>query len=92
MQDIQMVKAKFGERMRYLIEAQGWTIIGFCKTTGISYSLFYKYVNGETEPGVTNLLRIAEALKVSADCLLGIFHTLSYSIMRTYYHLLSLYR
>lgn len=35
------------------------------KETEISYNSIHGYVNGKIEPSLTNLFRIAEALKVS---------------------------
>ena len=59
----------FGERLSEL--AKGNKIAVFCKKANISTSQFYRWKNGENQPTVYNLCKIAKSLERSVDYVLG---------------------
>ena len=61
----------FGKRLKELRKANGYTIEEFAKLVGISRSSLGYYENTDRLPDVEVLARIADALNVSADYLIG---------------------
>ena len=61
----------FGKRLKELRKANGYTIEEFAKLVGISRSSLGYYENTDRLPDVEVLSRIADALNVSADYLIG---------------------
>lgn len=60
---------ELGRRMDKAIKDAGLTVLALSFETRIGESLLRRYVNGKTEPGASNLAKIADALGVSADWL-----------------------
>ena len=63
------IRPSFGERLSEL--AKGGKIAEFCDRAGISTSQFYRWKNGENQPTVYNLCKIAKSLDRSVDFVLG---------------------
>jgi len=66
--------AKFSETGRRISEARerrGWNRNQLAKASSLSWANLVRYEEGENEPSAGKLLRIAEALGVSADWLMG---------------------
>ena len=61
----------FGKRLKELRKANGYTIEEFSELVGISRSSLGYYENTDRLPDVEVLSRIADALNVSADYLIG---------------------
>ena len=61
----------FGKRLKELRKANGYTIEEFAELVGISRSSLGYYENTDRLPDVEVLSRIADALNVSADYLIG---------------------
>lgn len=61
----------FGKRLKELRKANGYTIEQFAELVGISRSSLGYYENTDRLPDVEVLARIADALNVSADYLIG---------------------
>ena len=61
----------FGKRLKELRKANGYTIEQFAELVGISKSSLGYYENTDRLPDVEVLARIADALNVSADYLIG---------------------
>lgn len=61
----------FGKRLKELRKANGYTIEEFAKLVGISRSSLGYYENTDRLPDVEVLSRIADALNVSADYMIG---------------------
>ena len=61
----------FGKRLKELRKANGYTIEEFAGLVGISKSSLGYYENTDRLPDVEVLARIADALNVSADYLIG---------------------
>ncbi len=62
----------FGERLKEVRELQKMTRRELAKEAGIDPSLISRYEHGDRSPTAENIVRIAQALKVSADYLLGL--------------------
>ena len=60
----------FGDRFADAQEKSGLSQIEFCKKAGISLSTFRKYRLGEINPGLTNLIRIAEIAHIDVKWLM----------------------
>ena len=61
----------FGKRLKELRKANGYTIEQFAELVGIAKSTLGYYENANRLPDVEVLARIADALNVSADYLIG---------------------
>ncbi len=62
----------FSKKLQEAMFNKGWSILDLSHHTGISNSLLWHYVNGDSLPGARNITRICAALCISADWLLGI--------------------
>jgi transcriptional regulator with XRE-family HTH domain len=58
-------------RLRQLMEERGLSVTGLVVATGISDKTIRRYREGAHVPSSSHLLRLAEALEVSTDYLLG---------------------
>lgn len=65
-------KLVFATRLNDLIDQQGLRQSDLSKMTGIATGTISGYRNGDKEPTITNLRKIAQALDVSADYLIGL--------------------
>ena len=65
-------KLAFATRLNDLIDKQGLRQSDLSELSGIATGTISGYRNGEKEPTITNLRKIAQALDVSADYLLGL--------------------
>ena len=61
----------FAERLRCLLVETNTTQYFLTKHHKISGNLLYKWLNDQAIPSVYNLIKLAKALNVSVDCLLG---------------------
>lgn len=61
-----------GERLRQLREELGYTQEQLSEKLNIGVTQIWRYENGETKPNTEVLTKIAQALNVSADYLLGL--------------------
>jgi len=61
----------FAKRFRPAIEAKGFKIYSLYRATEISTGQMYKWINGQREPSLDSLLRIAAAIGCSLDYLVG---------------------
>lgn len=59
------------ERIKAARINAGVSQAGLAKNAGIQQSMISRYESGETEPTITSLLKLAEALGVKVDDLLG---------------------
>lgn len=66
-----------GERIREICGARGWSESRLAKEIGISRTQLSRTITGKTEPLVSTLVRIANALNVTPNDLLGITNDLS---------------
>jgi len=57
--------AKRLHRIKEVLEEKGKSGYWLAKETEITYNSIYSYVNNKVEPSLTNLFRIAVALKVN---------------------------
>ena len=62
----------FAKRLRELRKEKGISQVELGEMLGYGYSAISGYENGRNEPSFTDLIRICEALDVSADYILGI--------------------
>jgi transcriptional regulator with XRE-family HTH domain len=61
-----------GERLREVLEGQGWSQQTLSKRSGVHYQQIYKLLHGETpDPRISTIKRLAKALGVSMDYLTG---------------------
>ena len=60
-----------GHRIRATREQLGWSQIKLAEESGVGRSAIGKYESDKLEPGAANLAKIADALGVTADYLLG---------------------
>lgn len=65
-------KFAFATRINDLIDQQGLRQSDLSNMTGIATGTISGYRNGDKEPTITNLRKIAQALDVSADYLIGL--------------------
>jgi transcriptional regulator with XRE-family HTH domain len=63
--------SSFKENIRIIRKARGMSIRGAARRMKISTSTLQRYENGETEPKITQLNRIADALDIDLDTLCG---------------------
>ena len=61
----------FSDRFRAMLEEKTLSQYALHNRTGLSYDNFNKWLKGETQPYLDNLLVLADALDVSVDYLLG---------------------
>ena len=61
----------FGGRLKAAREQLGLTQEAFAASTGFKISAISAFENGRRDPGLANLVRLADALGVTADQLLG---------------------
>lgn len=61
----------FGERLRVAREERGMSQRELSELVGLSNAMITKYEKGETDPGSTNLLKIARALNVTPAWLMA---------------------
>lgn len=62
----------FGQRLRALRKSRGWTLAELADKVGIQGSMVGNYERGLHYPPIPTLVKLAQALEVSADRLLGI--------------------
>ncbi|EXF95804.1 DNA-binding protein [Pseudomonas fluorescens HK44] len=62
----------FADKLAYLRAQKGLTQRELAALTGIAWSMISKYESGQSKPRLKVLLRLAEALGVSSEDLLGI--------------------
>lgn len=61
----------FGDRLHRLRTAKGWALKTLSRKTGISASALCQYENGGRSPIMEQLVRLADALDVTLDELVG---------------------
>lgn len=61
-----------GDRMRFAREALNFTQEEFAQVSGVELLQVWRYESGKTKPKTDVLMRIASALHVSSDYLLGL--------------------
>lgn len=61
----------FPQRLRHLREQRGISRRVLSELSGLSKNMVAVYENGETEPSLSALLALSDALDVSVDRLLG---------------------
>src|SRR3972149_9982997 len=65
-------KAKeIGRRITGILEAKGWRKTDLIRRSGLKQASVYEWLRGEAEPRGEALSKIAQALEVSTDYLLG---------------------
>jgi transcriptional regulator with XRE-family HTH domain len=62
----------FGRRLRELRQSRGWTLAELAEKVGVQGSMVGNYERGIHYPPIPTLVKLAHALEVSADRLLGI--------------------
>ena len=62
---------KFSAGFRKAVELKGYNLYKLQTATKIHTGNFYKWINGEREPSLDSLIRIAKVLDCSIDYLLG---------------------
>jgi len=62
----------FGQRLRALRKSRGWTLAILAEKVGVQGSMVGNYERGLHYPPIPTLVKLAQALEVSADRLLGI--------------------
>ena len=62
---------EFGERLKSLLEARGLSMNGLANETGITYNMIKKYCTTGAEPTLSYAAKIADALEISVDELMG---------------------
>ena len=69
---VQERKAKeIGRRITGILEAKGWRKTDLIRRSGLKQASVYEWLRGEAEPRGEALSKIAQALEVSTDYLLG---------------------
>lgn len=63
-------KIIFGDNLKHLLKSQGYTYAEFAEKFDLSAQAIGKWVGGENEPSIQNLLKIAQILKVTLDDLI----------------------
>jgi len=61
----------FGARLRLLLRENNVSQYSLTKKEKISGNLLYQWLNNQAIPSVYNLEKLASALQISVDCLLG---------------------
>ena len=62
---------EIGRRIADILEAKGWRKTDLITRSGLKQASVYEWLRGESEPRGDGLIRIAQALEVSTDYLLG---------------------
>ncbi len=62
---------EIGRRITGILEAKGWRKTDLIRRSGLKQASVYEWVRGEAEPRGEALSKIAQALEVSTDYLLG---------------------
>ena len=62
---------RFSQNLRYFRERKGISRRVLSELCGLSKNMVSVYENGETEPSISALIALADALDVSTDRLLG---------------------
>ena len=62
----------FGERLEYYMSLRGFSQKDLAIETGLTEAAISRYVSNAREPKAIAIVKIAQALKVSTDDLLGI--------------------
>jgi len=57
----------FSDNLKAVLADRGLKQVDLCKKTGISTSIMCNYILGNSEPGLSNLSAIANALNLSID-------------------------
>ena len=65
---------QLAQRIEDCRRSSGLTLAGAAALSGCSRGLWSKIESGQRSPGAYTLMRMAHALKVSADYLLGLTH------------------
>ena len=65
-------KRGFALRLRLIVAAKEMKLLHVAKKAGIDEWSIYKYAHGESLPNAYKIAKLAKALGVSADYLLGI--------------------
>lgn len=66
------MKTKLGTTLRHLRSRKGFTVNDLAKLSGVGRDLLYDIENGTiVEPRLTNLIKLADALDVTLDQLVG---------------------
>jgi transcriptional regulator with XRE-family HTH domain len=60
----------FAENLKAILKDRNLKQVDLCRDTGISTSIMSEYINGNKEPGLSNLSAIANALNLGIDELL----------------------
>ena len=71
LKSVDVVYTKFGSRLRQIRKEMGYTQEGFAKLLGTSKQILSRYEREDRSPRIEVVRKYAEALKVSADYLLG---------------------
>ena len=58
-------------RLKQLIEQTNTRQRDLCRYTGVAHSTMSQYVNGQREPGINTLIKLADYFGVSVDYLIG---------------------
>lgn len=69
--DIKIYKEKFKNRLEQLMEEKGVKKSNLAKSLGIDGDTMNNYLNGDTLPTGTNIVKLSKHFKVSASYLLG---------------------
>lgn len=59
-------------RLDDLLDTRSWSYAELARQSGVSESLLSKYVNGTQSPSSTTIAKLAQALEVTADYLMGL--------------------
>lgn len=62
---------KFGDNLSVILKMKGIRQTDLAESTGIADATISRYVKGQMEPRIDNLIAIAEALGVTVDYLIG---------------------
>ncbi len=65
------MRSQFRENLRIIRKARGMSVRGAAKRMKISASTLQRYEKGETEPKISHLNQIADALDIDLDTLCG---------------------
>jgi transcriptional regulator with XRE-family HTH domain len=73
MREVAFMTACISDRLREALEEKGWSQQTLSKRSGVHHQQIYKLLSGETlDPRVSTMRRLAQALDVTTDYLLGI--------------------
>lgn len=74
---------QFGRRVRQSREERGWSQGDLARECGLTPSGVAHFEAGRREPRLTSIVRLAEALDISADYLVGISNQPQASVARS---------